>query len=332
MKFSTVVADGLKISRKVFEHSHNRFNKAKEMYKCAETPTLAVISSYSWPDSISYIKNQKAAFKEMGFKLKVVKIDRNCSAVDLAKQIEVLNTTRGIHGIQVHTPLPLDAMRHTRELINCIAPHKDVEGLTAYRHQELLSSPFYQSLEDSDIIAPCTALATLEVLEAYGIDCSDKMAVVLGRGFITGWPISTILEKKGASVTICDRHTTNTASFIRRADIVVSAVGKPDFFDLGLIKPGAAILDLGFYDDGGKIRGDIDYLKLMGKASLVTPVPRGIGPVTSAMVVRNLVLLWEAHARNQEKFSGANDGSNSTESSNGQKYLTTRQYRPFASF
>jgi 5,10-methylene-tetrahydrofolate dehydrogenase/methenyl tetrahydrofolate cyclohydrolase len=324
MKINTVVADGLKLSRLVFESSHQRFKKAKAKFKCSDIPTLAVISTYSRADSISYIKKEKKLFKEMGFKLEVVKIPRDCTAVELAHRIEYLNSLQGVHGIQLHMPLPLDAIRHTKQLVNYISPDKDVEGLTTLRNQQMLASPYFKPLEDSDIIAPCTALATLQVLNSYGVDCLDKRAVVLGSSFVTGCPISTMLEKIGAKVTMCDRNTQNVPSLIKKADILVSAVGKPDMFDLGLVKPGAVVLDLGFCDHGGKIRGDIDSDKLIGRASLITPVPRGIGPITSSMVVRNLILLWEAHAKKQDHCSSINDRPTQEGPFEGQRRLSAR--------
>lgn len=307
MKINTVVADGLKLSQNVFERSKLRFRNIREVLKVTEIPTLAVISTCTRPDSISYLRRQKRIFKAMGFGLEVLRLERNAIASEVIKKIEYLNGCNNIHGIQLHLPLPIDALRKTREVLDSIASEKDVEGLTTTRYQAMLAAKLSGSLTEFELIAPCTALAILEVIEHYGVDCLDKKAVVLGNGYVTGCPISAMLYKKGAQVITCDRQTPNIASLIRRADILVSAVGKPDFFDLRLVKYGAAVLDLGFCIQNGKMRGDIRSSELKGSASLVTPVPNGIGPITSSMVIRNLVLLWEAKAKGNEQSMASNN-------------------------
>lgn len=297
MKINTIVADGLQLSKMIYEASQKRFYKISERLLSSKPPKMAALISSHRPDSDNFIQHQMKKYKEYGFELEPVEFNHTTSFDKLLHTIELLNKSKDIHGIQSHLPFPDHLKSHCRQLLDAMAFEKDVECLTTKRLDHMLDTPLDKPLSELDLIAPCTFLACLKVLEHYEVEVGTKEAVVLGNGYVSGCPVATMLKKKGASVTQCDRKTKNIEEAVQRADIIVSATGVPDPFCTDLVKPGAVVLDLGFCYHEGRLRGDIQSSALNGKASLVTPVPKGIGPITTAMVIRNLVLLWEASTK-----------------------------------
>ena len=303
MKINTIVVDGLQLSKAVYEASQRRFVKVGEKLLKGHPPRLAALVSSHRPDSDNFIKNQIKKYKEYGFDLELVEFTHSTSLEKMLHTVNLLNRSSNIHGIQMHLPFPEHLKKHSQRMLDSMATEKDVECLTTRRFDHMLASRLDKPLDQFDLIAPCTFLSCLHVLEKHEIDIKGKKAVVLGNGYVTGCPIAIMLQKKGASLTQCDRKTKGIPDLVEKADIIISATGVPDPFCADLVKPGAVVLDLGFCFEDGRFRGDIQTSRLIGKAALVSPVPKGIGPITTAMVIRNLVLLWEAQVKQTSSYS-----------------------------
>jgi len=248
----------------------------------ASPPGLAVVLVGEDPASQVYVRNKTRACEEAG----IVSIEHRPSASisqsELLALIDSLNRDSRVHGILVQLPLPRHIASET--VLRAIAPHKDVDGF----HPEnfgLLASGHPR-------FVPCTPAGIMRLLDHAGVALQGKHAVVVGRSNIVGKPVALLLLERHATVTICHSRTGDLPGMIRQADVLIAAVGRPRLITGAMVKPGAAVIDVGINrilsgPDAGKLCGDVDFQDLLGKAGCITPVPGGVGPMTIAMLLEN---------------------------------------------
>ncbi len=245
------------------------------------TPGLAVIIVGNDPASRVYVNNKGKACAECGIYSEEYALDENTSEAELLELIGVLNGRADISGILVQLPLP----KHINEehIIAAIDPKKDVDAFHPVNVGKIMVGNF-------DFV-PCTPAGVMELIAESGIDPAGKECVVVGRSNIVGKPQAMLLLHKNATVTICHSRTKDLAEKTRRADILVVAVGKPNFITGDMIKPGAVVIDVGINRTEGskKLIGDVEFESAEKVASAITPVPGGVGPMTIAMLMKNTV-------------------------------------------
>lgn len=245
------------------------------------TPRLSVILVGSDPASVTYTRMKKRACEGAGMLSDLFELPENSTQEEVKDLIKKLNDDRSIHGILVQHPVPshLDEL----DILSTVAPEKDVDGISAISLGRLV-------LGTADYIA-CTPLGIITLMERYGISIKGKEAVVVGRSIILGKPAALALLERHATVTICHSRTENLADVVRRADIVVAAIGKPELIKGDWIKEGAVVIDAGYNRVEGRDKdvGDVEYDEAAKRASYITPVPGGVGPMTIAMLLAQTV-------------------------------------------
>ena len=241
------------------------------------TPHLAVVLVGENAASQVYVCNKENACKKAGIRSTVLRLPETCTQAALEDAVRALNADDSVHGILVQLPLP----RHLDEaaVIRLIDPDKDVDGCHAMNSGRLMNG--------QRGFVPCTPLGVMRMLEAYGIPVRGKHAVVIGRSNIVGKPMAMLLLAVDATVTICHSRTENLAQITRQADILVAAVGRPRFVTEDMVKPGAAVIDVGINRVDGAIVGDVDFDGVSQVAGYLTPVPGGVGQMTIAMLLAN---------------------------------------------
>lgn len=243
-------------------------------------PGLAVVLVGDDPASAVYVRNKSKACAEVGIYSEVYRLPEETGREQLLGLIEQLNQSPLIHGILVQLPLPkhLDP----EEVIMAIDPAKDVDAFHPVNVGKIMIGNY-------DFL-PCTPAGVMELLHRSGIEVSGKECVVIGRSNIVGKPQAMLLLHENATVTVCHSKTRDLPSVCRRADILVSAVGKPKFVTADMVKDGAVVIDVGMNrDENGKLCGDVDFEPVSEKASYITPVPGGVGPMTITMLLKNTV-------------------------------------------
>ncbi|MFH1534043.1 MAG: bifunctional 5,10-methylenetetrahydrofolate dehydrogenase/5,10-methenyltetrahydrofolate cyclohydrolase [Nitrospirota bacterium] len=255
------------VSRLHFDHIH---------------PKLVVILVGKDPASLSYIRQKQKACNTTGIEWEQFDYEESVTTEVLIDKINELNADDKVHGILVQLPLPKQVF--APDVIRAIDPKKDVDGFTAYNLGKMFISADFEDL------APCTPLGVIRLLEHYKIDVKGKDVVVVGHSNIVGKPLAAMLLNRDATVTVCHVHTKDLASHTRRADILCVAVGKPNLITEDMVKDGAVIVDIGVNRlDDGRLVGDVDFENVSKKASLITPVPGGAGPMTVACLMENTV-------------------------------------------
>ncbi|MEG3638302.1 bifunctional methylenetetrahydrofolate dehydrogenase/methenyltetrahydrofolate cyclohydrolase FolD [Magnetococcus sp. PR-3] len=244
------------------------------------TPGLAVVLVGEDPASQVYVRNKKKACENAGIASFSHELPDTTSEVDLLNLIEQLNGDDKVHGILVQLPLP----KHIDEqkVLEAISPAKDADGFHPYNVGRLATGdPTFQ---------PCTPWGVMEMLKVTGVDPNGKHAVVIGRSNIVGKPVALMLLAAHATVTVCHSRTPDLEATVKRADIVVAAVGRAKMVPGSWIKEGAVVIDVGINrGEDGKLCGDVDYASCFEQASAITPVPGGVGPMTIAMLLKNTV-------------------------------------------
>ena len=250
--------------------------------KFSTTPGLAVIIVGENPASQVYVRNKHKTCEELGIKSEVVALPENTSKEELLAKIDELNADKNIHGILVQLPLPDAIKNFSEEILNRINPLKDVDGFHPANVGKLvLGSP---------ALVPCTPAGCIEMLESAGIEIDGKRAVIIGRSNIVGKPMLHLLMARNATVTVCHSHTKNLSEITREADILVAAVGKPKFVTADMIKKGSTVIDVGINRIAPKkLVGDVDFDSAVEIAGAITPVPGGVGLLTVAMLMKNVV-------------------------------------------
>ncbi len=249
-----------------------------EVDKMPQKPGLAVILVGDDPASQTYVKNKKKACDEVGFYSEEYRLPAETTQDELLKLIAKLNGDDKINGILVQLPVP----KHIDDtaVIQAIAPEKDVDAFGYANVGKIMIGNF-------DFV-PCTPAGVMQLLKAYNIDVCGKNAVVVGRSNIVGKPQAMLLLHENATVTIAHSKTQNLAEVTKAADILVCAVGKAKFITADMVKNGAVVIDVGMNrDENGKLCGDVDFENVKEKASYITPVPGGVGPMTITMLMKN---------------------------------------------
>ena len=240
---------------------------------------LAVILVGDDPASQVYVRNKGKACEELGILSETLRLPEDTSQEALEKEIDRLNRDERISGILVQLPLP----RHLDEAaaLGRILPEKDVDGFHIENAGRLFTG--------QSGVVPCTPKGILHMLKAAKVPLAGREAVVIGRSNIVGKPIAMLLLKENCTVTICHSKTENLASHTRRADILVAAVGKPRFVTADMVKPGAAVIDVGINRVDGKVVGDVDFAAVEKVAGYISPVPGGVGKMTIGMLMENTI-------------------------------------------
>lgn len=248
-------------------------------------PGLAVVLVGSDPASQIYVRNKQKACEEVGFYSDTYTLAEETTEKDLLDLIEVLNLRKDIHGILVQSPVPKHIDPDT--VINAILPEKDVDCFHPENVGKLMTG--------NPRFLPCTPAGVVELIKRSGVDISGKECVVVGRSNIVGKPQAVMLLAENGTVTVCHSRTKNLAEVTRRADILVVAIGKSEFITGDMVKPGAVVLDVGMNRNSeGKLTGDVNFAEVSEIASLITPVPGGVGPMTITMLLQNTITAAKA--------------------------------------
>lgn len=271
------IIDGKQISAAVKAEAAE---KALELAKTGRAPCLAVVIAGSDPASQIYVKNKKKACEACSITSLEYTLPEDVSQEELLALIDRLNSDDGVDGILCQLPLPEQI--DEQAVINAISPEKDVDGFHPVNTGRLLTG--------EKGFVPCTPAGIIEMLKYAGIAMSGRHCVVIGRSNIVGKPAALLMLRENATVTVCHSRTENLKDIVSQADIVIAAVGKAKFVTADMIKPGAAVIDVGINRSAdGKVCGDVDFEAVSEKAGAITPVPGGVGPMTIAMLMKNTV-------------------------------------------
>ena len=270
-----VLIDGKKVSAEVRVCLAKEVKELKE--KTGRVPGLATVLVGDDPASAVYVRNKNKICRELGFKSFEQKLSLDTSEAKLLKLIKELNSNNDIHGILVQLPLPNQI--DSEKILQAIDPNKDVDGFHPINVGKLVVG--------NALLTPCTPSGIIKLLDHYEIDISGKHAVVLGRSNIVGKPVSMLLLQRNATITICHSRTKNLEEITRSADILVAAIGRANFVTENMVRKGAIVIDVGINRVDGKLTGDINFEPVSKKASYITPVPGGVGPMTIALLMEN---------------------------------------------
>lgn len=279
---SAKIIDGKAISLACREKIASDTEKFKKAHGFA--PGLSVIIVGEDPASKVYVRNKKLGCEQVGFKSDVYELPENTTREELNALIDKLNADDSVHGILVQLPLP----RHidSEEVIARISPEKDVDAFHESNVGRIMIGNYS--------FLPCTPAGVMVLLRESGIDISGKECVVVGRSNIVGKPMAMLLLQANGTVTVCHSRTKDLAEVTRRADILVVAIGKADFITGDMVKDGAVVIDVGMNRRAdGKLTGDVDFATVSEKASYITPVPGGVGPMTITMLLQNTLVAAE---------------------------------------
>lgn len=273
-----IIIDGKAVAEKICK------NLKQKISQLQKKPHLVVIQVGNNAASNIYVNLKKKKAEEIGIKSTVLKFEENIVEDDLINEIDKLNSNKEVHAILVQLPLPKNIC--TDNIIKAISPIKDVDGFTAQNSGDLLNGINPNAY-------PCTPKGIMKLLDEYNIDVSGKHAVIVGRSNIVGKPVALMLLNKNATITICHSQTKNLKEITLQADILISAVGKKIIFK-DMIKQGAVVIDVGiFKDENGKTTGDVDFENVKEIAGYITPVPKGVGPMTIASLMENTLELYK---------------------------------------
>lgn len=269
------IIDGKKISAQIREEIAA---EVAQMKAEGTVPGLAVIIVGENPASKVYVRNKGKGCAEVGMYSEIIEMAEETTQETLLAKIDELNARCDIHGILVQLPLPKQI--DERAVIAAISPAKDVDAFCVENIGEMM-------LGTADLL-PCTPAGIMQLLSRSGIEVAGKECVVIGRSNIVGKPIAQLLLAENGTVTICHSKTKDLAEVTRRADILVVAIGRADFVTGDMVKEGAVVIDVGMNRrPDGKLTGDVDYASVEPKASFITPVPGGVGPMTITMLLKN---------------------------------------------
>ena len=271
-----ILIDGKQASREIRDALQAEAAKLKA--SSGVVPGLAVILVGENPASRIYVGSKEKACQEAGFLSRVYRLPAETAERDVLKRIRMLNDDRKIHGILVQLPLP--AHIRAEAVIEAIDPRKDVDGFHPYNAGRLFSgNPLHRA---------CTPSGILTLLDRYGIAAEGKEAVIVGRSNIVGKPLALMLLSRNATVTVCHTRTKNLPEVTRRAELLVAAAGKAEMIQADMVREGAVVIDVGVNRRAdGRLVGDVAFAGVAEKASHITPVPGGVGPMTIAMLLKN---------------------------------------------
>ena len=270
------IMDGKLVSVKMKEDIKKEIEEMKK--NLGKVPGFAAVIVGDDPASQVYVKNKKKDCEEVGIYCEEYALPENTGEAELLALIKKLNGQENIHGILTQLPLP----KHLNEnlIIENISPAKDVDAFHPQNVGRIMIGRYD--------LQPCTPAGVMELLKYYNIEISGKECVVVGRSNIVGKPQAMMLLHADATVTLCHSRTKNLAEVTKRADILIAAVGRRDFITADMVKNGAVVIDVGMNKkDDGKLCGDVDFAEVEKKASYITPVPGGVGPMTRAVLMKN---------------------------------------------
>ena len=273
--------DGKAIAAEITEEMRLRAQALREK---GIVPCLAVILAGNDPASEIYVRNKRRACKRAGIESRIIRLDQSVSREEILREIHALNQDPAVHAVLVQLPLPghLDET----EILSAVLPEKDADGFHPLNAGRLLTG--------EKGVLPCTPAGCMELLRRTGVSLSGAEAVVIGRSNIVGKPMSLLLLRENCTVTLCHSRTKNLAEHVRRADVVICAVGRPGLVTGEMIKPGATVIDVGINRlADGRVVGDADFESVSAVAGAITPVPGGVGPMTIAMLMKNAILAAE---------------------------------------
>lgn len=273
-----MIIDGKKCSEEILENLRKKVSEYKE--KIGKVPGLAVIILGNNAASKIYVKSKIRACEKTGVLSREIILDENISEGELIKEIEKLNNDKSINGILVQLPLPSHI--NEKKICEAISAKKDVDGFKAENLGKIM-------LGDDDGFISCTPQGIIYLIDQLNMDLHGKNVVVVGRSNIVGKPVASLLINKGATTTVCNSKTKDLAGILKRADIIVIAIGKAKFLTKDMVKEGAVVIDVGINRVDGKIYGDVDFENVKDIVSHITPVPGGVGPMTIAMLLKNTV-------------------------------------------
>ncbi|MBE6783492.1 MAG: bifunctional methylenetetrahydrofolate dehydrogenase/methenyltetrahydrofolate cyclohydrolase FolD [Ruminococcaceae bacterium] len=272
-----VIMDGKALSIKL---KNALKNEVDELKNSGVNPCLAVIIVGNNPASKIYVNNKKKSCEELGIKSLEYALPEETTEEELLGIIDELNKNEEVDGILCQLPLPSHICE--KNVINAISPEKDVDAFHPENVGHIMIGDY--------TFLPCTPAGVMEILKEYEIDVAGKNCVVVGRSNIVGKPMTMLLLKENATVTVCHSRTQDLASFTKQADVLVSAVGKPNLITADMVKENAVVIDVAINRlDSGKLCGDVDFENVKEKASFITPVPGGVGPMTIATLMKNTV-------------------------------------------
>lgn len=259
--------------------------RAKALTASGKQPTLAIVRVGERPDDLTYERSAMKRADVCGIAVKQFVLPADASTDDVLATVATVNSDDSIHGCLLFRPLSEGI--DEQAVCNALDPAKDIDGITRGSLATLLAGT-------GEGFAPCTAAACIDILDHYGIDPQGKKAVVLGRSLVIGKPVALMLLARNATVTVCHSRTQDLASTVRDADIVVCATGRARAYGADLFAPGQTVLDVGInFDDEGNLCGDADFDTVESVVSAITPVPRGVGSVTTVAMLRNVVIAAE---------------------------------------
>ena len=272
------IIDGKKISLKLKDELKDKVSKLKVK------PKLVVISVGDNPASKVYVRQKEKCANYVGFEYLHLHYD-TISDNDLIKEINKLNNDKSVSGMIVQLPLPKGM--NEKRIVNSIIPDKDVDGLSYINAGKLLNN--------EECLVSCTPAGIMELLKYHKIDLAGKNAVVIGRSILVGKPMMNLLINANATVTLCHSKTVDLEKITKKADILVVAIGKPNFVTRNMVKKGAIVIDVGINRVDDKLIGDVNFDDVYSKVKLITPVPGGVGPMTVIMLMNNV---YKAYMKN----------------------------------
>ena len=272
-----IIIDGKALAKKIRENLKIECDELKEK---GINPKLAVIMVGDNQASKVYVKNKSKACNEVGIEYEEYLLTEDTKQEELLDLIEKLNKDNSVNGILLQSPIPKHL--NINEAFKTITYLKDVDGFTPFSVGNLCIG--------EDTFVSCTPLGVIKMFEEYDIDLNGKDVVILGRSNIVGKPLIQCCLQKNATVTTCHSKTNNLKEHTKRADVIISAIGRPKFVTDDMVKDGVVIIDVGINrDENGKLVGDVDFENVEKKASYITPVPGGVGPMTIAMLMNNVI-------------------------------------------
>lgn len=253
----------------------------EELKKEGIFPCLAIVRVGARPDDLSYERGAMKRMELVGIETRIFTFPEEISQRELEVEFKKINDDKDIHGILLFRPLP-DTLNE-EPLKDMINPWKDVDCMSLINYGKIFSG-------DENGYAPCTAEAVMDMLEYYNIDLKGKNVAIVGRSMVVGKPLAILMLQKHATVTIAHSHTSELAEICRGADILVAAVGRARMITPDMVREGAIVVDVGInVDEQGKLCGDVDYEKVAEKASYITPVPKGVGSVTTSVLAKHVI-------------------------------------------
>ena len=271
------IIDGKNLAKKIRENLRIECDELKEK---GIMPKLAVIMVGNNPASKVYVKNKSKACEDVGIEYNEYLLGENTTQEELINLIKELNNNKEIHGILLQSPIPKHL--NINEAFKAITYSKDVDGFTPSSVGKLCIG--------EDTFISCTPYGVIKMFEEYNIDLTGKDVVILGRSNIVGKPLIQCCLQKNATVTVCHSKTKNLKEHTKRADVVIAAIGQSKFVTEDMVKEGAVVIDVGINrGEDGKLTGDVDFENVEKKTSYITPVPGGVGPMTIAMLMNNVI-------------------------------------------